>query len=90
MICSLPAYPWRNNSIAFKLVGSYWQRYAIINLRSACLQAAIICSHSLSGVGHRLFAQHMLARFGGANRVLRMHAVGQRDVDRVNRRIVVD
>lgn len=41
-------------------------------------------------VGHRLFAQHMLACLSCANRVLGMHAVRQDDVDHVDGGILLD
>ncbi len=42
----------------------------------------------LAAVGHRLFAKHMLASFRSADRELSVHAVGQHDVDHVDRIIV--
>ena len=43
---------------------------------------------SAHGGAHGLFAKHMLARFGGADGVLGMLAVGQADINSINGRVV--
>ena len=42
------------------------------------------------GSGHRLFAKHVLASFESADGVLRVHAVGQDDVNHIDFRVVLD
>ena len=79
-----PIRPRRTRSTASRLISSKCSRYAIISLTPFSRQASIIRSALVGRDRHRLLAQHVHAGPGRADRVLGVHGVRQRDVDRVD------